>query len=374
MKIEHALIFLYIKIVFKSCEQNKFLNKALNMAENKIKKHTKSFINQCVNAIRKIAVGLNIEVFPAAGKGDYALAVFRIMIGDEVRDFVVRTMPPGKLRTAEPVGPDGDRYIFIFDSVEMQIGMNLQKRGIAFADLAGNIHLPFLRSLIYVAGLPDRGSAVTFQMPTTADGTLNAKVVFALLARPEFLRITQRELAQKASVSLGGISAALAQLQARGFITRARSKQPRILLRKEQLLDEWRHEYRSRLAPKLDEQARRMAGDTEALQSADVVTFGMQWGGEVAAQRLTNYLRPVTYTLYANPAIQGLPRLAALAKLRKADDGNIKIVSRFWNFDPADDERGDTVPLPLVYAELMASDDPRCQESAQLIREKILAD
>ena len=90
MKIEHALIFLYIKIVFKSCEQNKFLNKALNMAENKIKKHTKSFINQCVNAIRKTAVGLNIEVLPAAGKGDYALAVFRIMIGDEVRDFVVR--------------------------------------------------------------------------------------------------------------------------------------------------------------------------------------------------------------------------------------------------------------------------------------------
>lgn len=338
------------------------------MIENKSKKNNKIFVNQYVTGMKKIAVGLNIDVLPAAVKGGYALAVFRIEIGDEVRNFVVRKMSPGKLRFAEPVGPDGDRYIFIFDYVEMQIGANLQKRGIAFADLAGNIHLPFPRSLIYVAGQPDRGNTVTLLMP------LNAKVVFALLARPEFLQITQRELAQKTGVSLGGISTALAQLQARGFITSSRSKQPRMLLRKEQLLDEWRHEYRSRLAPKLDEQARRMAGDVEALQSADVVTFGMQWGGEVAAQRITQFLRPITYTLYANSTTQGLPRLAALAKLRKADDGSIKIVSRFWNFDPADGEHADIVPLPLVYAELMASDDPRCQETARLIREKILAD
>ena len=317
---------------------------------------------------------MNIEAFPSVGKSDEAFQIFRVEIGGEVKNFRVHRIPTDKLPSSSAVALDESSDIYIYDYVNIGISTKLKKRGIAFADSVGNVHLPFTRSLIYVVGQPDRSSIQTDRPPPAIDGALNAKVVFAVLARPEFLQITQRELAKMTGVSLGGISAALAQLETRGFITSARSKQPRRLLRQEQLLDEWRHEYRSRLTPKLDEQARRMSGDTEALQSADVIAFGMQWGGEVAAQRITRYLRPVTYTLYADPKKHGMPRLAALAKLRKADDGNIKIVSRFWNFDPADGERGDTVPLPLVYAELMASDDPRCQETAQLIREKILAD
>jgi len=360
--------------VFKFCEQSKFLNKALIMADSKITKRETTLINQCVKAIRKTVGGLNIEALPTAGKGDEGLPIFRIEISDEVKYFHVHRMSADKLPFPRGAELNGNSDIYIYEYVNIGMSAKLKKRGIAFADLAGNVHLPLARSLIYVAGQPERPSDEADPPRTVIDVALNAKVVFALLARPEFLQITQRELAKKTGVSLGGISTALSQLEARGFITSAGSKLPRKLLRKEQLLDEWRHEYRSRLAPKLDEQARRMAGDTEALQSADVVTFGMQWGGEVAAQRITHYLRPVSYTLYANPEKQGLPRLAALAKLRKADDGNIKIVSRFWNFDPADSEHVDTVPLPLVYGELMASDDPRCQETAQLIRKKILAD
>lgn len=346
------------------------------MPVDKNKEEEKTLIKQCVKALKKMAPSLNIEVLQPDEKSTCAIGALSVRILDEVQDFIVCKKTDTKSQATTPIDADGRRCLYIYDYIDIKISEKLRRKGISFVDLAGNAHFPFSRSLIYVAGRPAtvEADADALQVQTTADGTLNARVVFALLARPEFLQITQRELAKKTGVSLGGVSTALAQLQARGFINKARSKQPRMLLRKEQLLDEWRHEYRSRLAPKLDEQARRMAGDIEALQSAEVVAFGMQWGGEVAAQRITHFLRPVTYTLYANPAIQGLPRLAALAKLRKADDGNIKIVSRFWNFDPADSQHGDTVPLPLVYAELMASDDPRCQETAQLIREKILAD
>lgn len=36
-------------------------------------------------------------------------------------------------------------------------------------------------------------------------------------------------------------------------------------------------------------------------QRVDVTTYGAHWGGEVAAEKLTGYLKPETVTLYIRP-------------------------------------------------------------------------
>jgi hypothetical protein len=346
------------------------------MNKLKPKKQDKTFVNQCVKAINRSIRGLNVEISPARADGKYAdddaLAILRASIGDEVQDLVARKMHPGKLRAVSPFEVDGKRSIFLFDYIEIGICADLHRRGISFADLAGNVHVPFNRSLIYVSGQPDRNSA----MPTALllpglSGTLNARLVFGLLARPDMLALTQRELAQKIGIALGGVSRGIKQLASRAYVSTPQAGRKPTLLRKDQLLEVWRSEYEHRLAPRL--RRRRMSGDVDALRALDLTIFGMQWGGEAAAERITSYLRPIRYQLYTDPMRpNAVAQLAAAAKLRRNDDGNIEIIDRFWDFDPIEGDRRDTVPLPLVYADLMATGDPRCQETAVMIRERFL--
>ena len=347
------------------------------MTASKQIKINKTFVNQCIRAIKRSVHGLNIDVHSENAQRENApespIEVVRVSVGDEVRDFHAKKIPPGKLRSMRRSPSDANKkFIFLYDYIEMQMCDELRKRGIAFADLSGNLYLPLDRSLIYVVGQPDRNTdtPAALMLPGLS-GTLNARLVYGLLARPDFLALTQRELAQKIGIALGGVSRGLKQLTSRAYLSAAQTGKTQTLLRRDQLLDVWRSEYEHRLAPRL--RRRRMSGDIDALRALDVTTFGMQWGGEVAAERITGYLRPARYQLYADPKqTNAFAQLAAAAKLRKDEDGNIEIIDRFWDFDPADGDRRDTVPLPLMYADLMASGDPRCQQTAVMIRQRFL--
>jgi len=88
-----------------------------------------------------------------------------------------------------------------------------------------------------------------------------------------------------------------------------------------------------------------------------------------SANRLTGYLKPGEVTVYA----KGLPGLLLQAQRMRADpQGDVAVVEEFWNFPPTDTEV-DTVPPLLVYADLMATGDPRAIEAAGLIHAKYLA-
>ncbi len=379
--------------VFKFDERMKILNIMKKVEKRSPPKENKVLVKQCIKAIQQSFGQLKIEAISLALNGvDDQLqhGCLLITLRDETLKLAIRTdvklpipayeginrssapevnisLPTGAV---VPLANDSIADLLVFEHIDIQKAKKLQQQGIPFADRAGNLHLPFPRSLIYVVGQPDSRTPSTSQ-PVGAI-SLNARLCFGLLARPDFLALTQRELAQKIGVALGGVSSGLKQLIARGYVSAPQPKRTQTLLRKDQLLDVWRSEYEHRLAPRL--RRRRMSGDIDALRALDVTTFGMQWGGEVAAERITKYLRPVRYQLYADPKrTNAFAQLAAAAKLRKDESGNIEIIDRFWHFDPVDGDRTDTVPLPLVYADLMASGDPRCQETAAMIRERFLA-
>jgi hypothetical protein len=100
----------------------------------------------------------------------------------------------------------------------------------------------------------------------------------------------------------------------------------------------------------------------------NIKMYGALWGGEVAAATLTNYLKPVKATIYTNEAFG---KLVLKNRLRKAEKGDVEIITRFWNFK-YDQEKQDVVPPLLVYADLMATADPRNIEVAGNIYEKYL--
>src|SRR5207247_11168992 len=91
--------------------------------------------------------------------------------------------------------------------------------------------------------------------------------------------------------------------------------------------------------------------------------------GEVAAAKLTNYLKPAAYTVYLDPQ-NGDEALATLVKrhrLRADPHGNVEALDAFWTLQPQGTPP-DLVPPLLVYADLMATLDPRNLEVAKRIR------
>jgi hypothetical protein len=94
---------------------------------------------------------------------------------------------------------------------------------------------------------------------------------------------------------------------------------------------------------------------------------GALWGGEPAGALLTDYLRPGELTIYADK----MPSLLAarLKFLKEPAPGHTAVVEvrkRFWDF-PGEPNHPDVVPPLLVYADLLATGDARCIETAKLV-------
>ena len=103
---------------------------------------------------------------------------------------------------------------------------------------------------------------------------------------------------------------------------------------------------------------------------------GAVWGGEVAADHYTDFLKPEHITVYLDPAQdrQTFTRLVVSHRLRPDPAGNIECLDRFWPATAAGPtETGYAHPV-LVYADLIASGDPRNLETARRLKEQCLVD
>jgi hypothetical protein len=96
----------------------------------------------------------------------------------------------------------------------------------------------------------------------------------------------------------------------------------------------------------------------------------------VAAARLTNHLKPAAATIYLEPARarEALATLVQEHRLRADPQGTVEILDAFWNLPevPKKDTPQALVPALLVYADLMATLDPRNLEVAKRIREQYI--
>ena len=238
-----------------------------------------------------------------------------------------------------------------------------------FIDEAGNAYIEAPGLFVYVTGQRRPVQAVAtpnYRSLTTA----GLKIIFALLHQPGLLTQSYREVAQAAGVALGTVGEVLADLERRGFLVQDATG-PRRWLARERLQEEWVVHYPIKLRPKLA--ARRFtAAATDWWRTADVKQFQACWGGEVAAAKLTDYLKPACLCLYlAGP----LDRLILANRLRPDPQGEIEILDVFWNttgVQPAP-ANADCAPPLVVIADLMASFDARNMEAAGLIRERYLA-
>jgi hypothetical protein len=226
-----------------------------------------------------------------------------------------------RLRRAIEHGFPGYRPLLIAPYMTRALAGHCRKLKLPFLDMAGNAYLEAPGLFIYTTGEPRPDAApVQTHRATTAAG---ARVVFALICRPELIQATYRELALAAGVALGTVGGVLDDLQARGFLRKG--KRAPNLRNTRQLVDDWITHYAATLRPKLH--PRRFQCEPALLLAADFKQLHAYWGGEVAGQRLTGYLMPEHFLIYlAGP----LNPLLTQGHMRLADNGNTEILDAFW--------------------------------------------
>lgn len=242
----------------------------------------------------------------------------------------------------------------------------LRQANVQFVDAAGNVFLNQPPLYVLVIGKKPPASQ-TSNKTTRAFTTAGVKVVFALLACPSLLNAPYREIAATAGVSLGAISQVLEDLKQTGSLLDHGAKGRR-WQKQTELIRRWSEAYTERLRPKLLF-GRFRADQPDWWKEAQLAKLQACWGGEVAAAKLTRYLKPQIKTIYATGK---LPKLQAQFGLHPDRGGDIELLKKFWTFEvpPA---HPDVAPALLVYADLVATGDERNLETAQLLYDPYLA-
>jgi len=257
----------------------------------------------------------------------------------------------------------------------------LRERGLDYVDLAGNALLRWDGVLIDVRGRrPARTSGQvpgpSARRPFTRSGV---QVTFALLAWPDMSAASVREIANASGSAVGTVHAVLKDLRAGGYLADVPSG--RRLVRGGELLTRWTEAYALSLAVTL-ELGRYRAPDPAwwLTAGAEMAGAGVDLGGEAAASVLDERLRPGSVSLYASEVPV---RLLASYRCRRVEDprdANVVVRRRFWvapdagreaDLDVRDGAQAGSaglVPPVLVYADLLASGDPRQREHAQRLR------
>jgi len=240
----------------------------------------------------------------------------------------------------------------------------LRALNLAFLDTAGNAFINQDGLYVFVKGQGagrDRG-------PQT-EGIFRPaelRVLFAFLCQKGLERATQEKIKQMTGVGLGTVNRLIRALELAGYILKLKG-QDRRLVRKRELLEQWAVAYPQRLRPK--QMIGRFQGPREPWwNTVDLRAIGAQWGGEIAANYLTQYLKPQLVTLYAAKQPDDL---IIKQRLRKDPQGEVDILRRFWNF-ATEGQRADVVPPLLVYADLLATQDQRNIQTARMVYEQFL--
>jgi len=248
-------------------------------------------------------------------------------------------------------------------SITGQAASLLRERGIDYIDEAGNAHIAWGDVLIDVRGRRKAGGRANGSSPrgSKAFSRAGLQVGFVLLSWPTVAGEPLRKLAGASGVSLGTAQAVVDDLAKAGYLYDVAGE--RRLARAGELLNRWSEAYSTRLSPALS------IGDFDVPDvswwrgSEDELTrSNVQVGGEAGASLLDPHLTPATLTLYADER----PRELILKRrmVRAEQTGNIHIRRRFWTMAG----QSWIVPSTLIYADLLASGDPRQREHADRIR------
>ena len=343
------------------------------------KQDERLLLERAINALKK-ATGIDARIIQMEGihrDPTRADATIDVDLAGVTFRYTVEIKRVDRFAAIAQIKNQFDTYetpgLLVTPRITKQSAEKCRELNVQFIDTNGNAFLHAPGSYVFVQGMQ---STEPDDFPDTRktrfrSGTATGlKVIFALLCKPELINVAYREIAKVAGVAYGNMGWILDDLNARGFTTGDKNKANYRILERKRLVDEWVTNYPIKLRQKLNPK-RFHAIDSNWWKQVDITKYGALWGGEIAADKFTNNLRPSTVTIYMHPENlhQNISKLVTENKLRGAPDGEIEILETFWNFSK-DTAVFDAVPPLLVYADLLATMDPRNFEIASMIYEQ----
>ena len=299
----------------------------------------------------------------------------RIQITTHGREYKYVAVVKGRLTPATLGATVGQLYgerdqeekLIVARYVTPQMAENLLGMGINFIDTAGNAFINNPPLYVFIKGIKLVGD-VPIEPPFRAFRAAGLKTIFFLLGYPAKINAPFREIAKGANVALGTVAGIINELKRLGYLFEI-DRRNRRLQRKAHLLDRWVAAYPEQLRPKLIIGTYRIKDQgKEWWENIELHQREAFWGGETAATILTVYLKPERATIYAK---RPLGKLILKNRLIRDPKGNIDILEAFWGFEYSWHNLNLAHPI-LIYADLLATGDPRNIEAAKLIYDQEL--
>jgi len=256
------------------------------------------------------------------------------------------------------------KRLLVTQYVNPNMADRLKEMNIQFIDATGNAYINEPPIFIFAKGnkLKEKLQA---QQLTRAFQPTGLKVLFTLLCKPEMINTPYRNIAKAATVALGTVGWVINDLKELGYLVDMGAR-GRKLVNKEKLLERWVTAYPEKLRPK-QIVGKYTTRDFGWWKNTQPNKFEAYWGGEVAAAKITKYLKPEVATVYIE---KDASKFLLRNKLKKDPNGNVELLKTFWDFN--DPFEIDMVPPLLVYADLLATGDARNIETAKIIYEQKL--
>ena len=293
-------------------------------------------------------------------RADYLLRI--VMQGKEMRYYAeikANVTKADKLLAMMRKGEFDHPFLLVAKYINTQLADELKQNGTEFIDTAGNAFINQPPLYIFVKG--NKPDIVKAPPPKRTFKPAGLRVIYAFLCNPGLENKTYREIAAETGVALGTVDWIMKELKELGFLLDM-GKRGQRLVQKENLLQRWVTAYPEQLRPKLT--LGRFRGEYGWWQQKTLDPFKAQWGGEVAAAKLTQYLKPQIITIYTT--LQELDQLLIKNRLKRDPTGDVEILKRFWN--PAEIWKYEDLVHPiLIYADLLATGNERNIETAKMI-------
>jgi hypothetical protein len=281
-------------------------------------------------------------------------------------------------RAALPRTHADDRILLLAPHVREQQAPVLERAGIDYIDLAGNVHLNAPGLFVHVQGRrPPKARATAPARPHK--GWI--KTVTALLVQPDLVNVPYRVLADQADVALGTVAKCLNDLTTRALLHGRQGE--RVLPDRPALVALWVQAYVEALRPKLAERRFQVRVDDkpqlwERLRTV-LAERGQRWAltGADAAGLHDHYFRAEETEIYAPiRVLDDRDVQKALVAQPAARIGNLLVIEPPGPMAIPPMEGGvvPTAPDLLAYAELRYRGTGQALEAAELLLPKVMGD
>jgi hypothetical protein len=270
----------------------------------------------------------------------------------EIKDNLTLGRVPLLCRILKP--PEG---ILFTSYVTASVAKMLQAEHVEYVDMAGNMFLCNGDSIILIQNCEKPAIIERRNSQGRAWTPAGLKVLFLLLTDKDALNWNYRKISEYSGVSLGSVKYVMTDLQERQLLLELNDRLH--WSNHQKMITQWSTAYAEKILPRIV--CKHYTGTLpETLTPAPLAVSGESFAQK---QNLMTSNRKLLWQ-YGN-----MNEFIARNRLRPDEHGNIEVREAFW---PEVRNFGDTVPYLLVYADLLAENDSRCAETAQVIYERYL--